>query len=90
MVKELKPVVLHKKHGGKSRPGSSYPPISGTPEDHNEQGQDILDGILNDPGSTIEVDDRGRSTVRAPDGRNVRFNPDGSMQGFREPEPPTE
>jgi hypothetical protein len=76
------------KHG--SRPGSAFPPVSGTPEDHNQQGQDVLDGILNDPGSTVETDDRGRTTVTAPDGRGARYNPDGSLQGFREPKPPSE
>lgn len=70
-----------------SRPGSVYPPTTGAPEEINEQGQEILDDMLNDPDSTIEVDDRGRTTVTAPDGRSARFNPDGSMQGFREPEP---
>lgn len=75
------------KHG--SRPGSAFPPVKGTPQDHNEQGQRIVDGILNDPGSTVEVDERGRTTVTAPDGRGVRYNPDGSLQGFREPPPPS-
>jgi RHS repeat-associated protein len=74
------------KHG--SRPGSAFPTVKGRPEDHNEQGQDILNGILNDPGSKIDVDARGRATVTAPDGRGARYNPDGSLQGFREPKPP--
>ncbi len=74
------------KHG--SRPGSAFPPTTGDAESINEQGQGTLEGILEDEGSTIEVDDRGRTTVTAPDGRAARFNPDGSMQGFREPEGP--
>jgi len=71
------------KHG--SRPGSVFPPTSGNPEAINDQGQGTLEGILGEEGSTVEVDDNGRTTVTAPDGRGVRFNPDGSMSGFREP-----
>lgn len=74
------------KHG--SRDGSAFPSATGTVDDHNDQGQKALDNILNDPGSTIETDGRGRTTVTAPDGRGAKFNPDGSMQGFREPPPP--
>jgi hypothetical protein len=76
------------KHG--SRPGSAFPPTSGDADSVNDQGQEELDGILEDEGSTIEVDDRGRTTVTAPDGKAARFNPDGSMQGFREPETPNQ
>jgi hypothetical protein len=74
------------KHG--SRVGSAFPQTSGTAEDINEQGQRTLDGILNDPGSTISVDEAGRITVTAPDGRGVQFRPDGKFKGFREPEDP--
>ena len=72
------------KHG--SRSGSAFPPATGNAASKNDQGQEVLDDILTDPGSSTEVDDRGRTTVTAPDGRSARFNPDGSMQGFREPE----
>jgi len=75
------------KHG--SRKGSAFPSTSGTAEDINEQGQRTLDGILNDSGSTISVDEAGRITVTAPDGRGVQFRPDGKFKGFREPEAPS-
>ena len=64
---------------------SAFPPATGNADSKNKQGQDVLDGILTDPGSSTEVDERGRTTVTAPDGRGAKFNPDGSMQGFREP-----
>lgn len=73
------------KHG--SRPGSAFPPTKGTPADINKQGQKTLEGIVKNPESTVEVDDRGRTTVTSPDGRGARYNPDGSLQGFREPDP---
>jgi RHS repeat-associated protein len=73
------------KHG--SRPGSAYPPTKGPPSSINAQGQKILEGIVRNPDSHVEVDDVGRTTVTAPDGRAARYNPDGSLQGFREPPP---
>ena len=74
------------KHG--SRVGSAFPPTSGTAEKINEQGRRTLDGILNDPGSTVSVDEAGRITVTAPDGRGAQFRSDGKFKGFREPEDP--
>ncbi|PRY92076.1 RHS repeat-associated protein [Hasllibacter halocynthiae] len=68
------------KHG--SRPDSPYPPTSGTPDDINDQGQDMLDDLLGDPGSTIEVDGDGRTTVRGPTGRGGLWWPDGRFRGF--------
>jgi RHS repeat-associated protein len=73
------------KHG--SRPGSAFPPTKGPPSAINAQGQKTLEGIVRNPDSTVQVDDRGRTTVIAPDGRGARFNPDGSLQGLREPTP---
>jgi len=75
------------KHG--SRVGSAFPPTRGVADDINEQGQRTLDDILNDPGSKISIDDRGRITVTSPDGRGAQFHPDGRFKGFREPEPST-
>ena len=74
------------KHG--SRAGSAFPQTHGVAADINKQGQRTLDDILNDPGSTVSVDEAGRITVTAPDGRGAQFRPDGKFKGFREPDDP--
>jgi hypothetical protein len=74
------------KHG--SRAGSAFPKTHGVAEDVNKQGQRTLDGILKDPGSTVSVDEAGRITVTAPDGRGAQFRSDKKFKGFREPEDP--
>jgi len=71
------------KHG--SRPGSAFPPAKGTPEEKNEQGQEVLDDILTDPGARITVEPGGRITVWDSQGRGAQWNSDGSFKGFREP-----
>ncbi|BCG82304.1 RHS repeat-associated core domain-containing protein [Mesorhizobium sp. 113-3-3] len=74
------------KHG--QREGSVFPRPTGVAEDINDLGQRELDAILDDPGSKISVDQAGRITVTAPDGRAVQYRPDGKFKGFREPEDP--
>ncbi|RKP43744.1 hypothetical protein D7S89_25255 [Trinickia fusca] len=75
------------KHGG--RDGSSFPAAKGNPAAINEQGQKIVDEILNDPGRTVEQMNRGRYgdviEVRASDGRGIRYRVDGRFIGFLEP-----
>ena len=46
------------KHGG--RDGSAFPAAKGNPDAINEQGQKIVDGILNDPSSTVTQRNTGR------------------------------
>ncbi|WP_087038781.1 hemagglutinin repeat-containing protein [Caballeronia arvi] len=75
------------KHG--SREDSAFPPAKGNPAAINEQGQKIVNEILNDPGRTVEQSNRGRYgdviDVRASDGRGVRYGADGKFIGFLEP-----
>ena len=75
------------KHG--SRDDSAFPAAKGNPAAINEQGQKIVDEILNDPGRTVEQLNRGRYgdviEVRASDGRGIRFGADGKFIGFLEP-----
>ncbi|BCQ28286.1 hemagglutinin repeat-containing protein (plasmid) [Caballeronia sp. NK8] len=75
------------KHG--SREDSAFPAAKGNPTAINEQGQKIVDDILNDPGRTVEQLNRGRYgdvvEVRASDGRGIRYGADGRFIGFLEP-----
>lgn len=72
------------KHG--SRDGSAYPSAKGTPAQINEQGQKILDGIINAPNASVKEGNRfGGFDVIAPDGRGARFDPQGNFRGFLEP-----
>lgn len=73
------------KHGAGARTGDSkFPAAKGSPQTRNEIGQDQLDDILTDPGSSFEKLGRGGTQVTAPDGRAVRFNADGTFSGFVE------
>jgi RHS repeat-associated protein len=75
------------KHGG--REGTAFPEAKGNPLSINQQGQKIVDEILNNPGSTTVTRDHARfgqiTEVRAPDGRGVRYGPDGNFIGLLEP-----
>ncbi len=75
------------KHGG--RDGSAFPSAKGNPAAINEQGQKIVDEILNDPGSTVIQRNTGRFgdviDVTAPDGRGLRYSADGKFITFLEP-----
>jgi filamentous hemagglutinin len=72
------------KHG--SRPDSAFPSAKGNPSQMNDQGQEVLDGILKSPGATVKDNNRfGGIDVIAPDGRGARFDADGRFRGFLEP-----
>ncbi|MFP1813967.1 hypothetical protein [Lonsdalea quercina] len=52
----------------------------------NEQGQKILDGIINAPNASVKEGNRfGGFDVIAPDGRGATFDPQGNFRGFLEP-----
>ena len=70
------------KHG--DRPGSIWPQTSPNPAMANPQAQSLVDDILTTPGSQVIPNPRGGWDAIAPDGRTLRFNRDGSFQGFRE------
>ncbi len=73
------------KHG--SRPGSKWSQSDinvNKPSQANLRGQDLVDDVLTTPGGRVSPNPRGGVDATAPDGRTVRFNRDGSMQGFRE------
>ncbi|WP_312244769.1 DUF637 domain-containing protein [Stutzerimonas nitrititolerans] len=75
------------KHGG--REGSAFPAAKGNPLSINQQGQHVVDDILTTPGSTMTTRHHARfgevTEVRAPDGRGLRYGPDGKLIGFLEP-----
>ena len=72
------------KHG--SREGSAFPPATGNAESKNNQGQGILEEIVNNPESTTTEGNRfGGTNVTAPDGRGAAFDAEGKFQGFLEP-----
>jgi filamentous hemagglutinin len=75
------------KHGG--REGSAFPGVTGGPGAINKQGQFVVDDILTSPGSTNVTRNHARfgevTEIRAPDGRGVRYGPDGKFIGFLEP-----
>jgi hypothetical protein len=77
------------KHGGRN--GSAFPAAKGNPATINDQGQKIVDDILNDPGKIVTQRDTGRFgnviDVTASDGRGVRFSVDGKFITFLEPIP---
>jgi len=71
------------KHGG--REGSSFSNPTGNPDQINQQGQVVLEEIVDNP-QTIERSNRfGGIDYIAPDGRGARFGPDGQMMGLLEP-----
>jgi hypothetical protein len=71
------------KHG--DRTGSAFTQVPGGPRALNPAGQDVVDDILTSPGSTVSPNRLGGVDVRAPDGRGIRYNGDGSFRGFLEP-----
>jgi RHS repeat-associated protein len=73
------------KHG--SRNGSKWKQADidvNRPAQANPRGQDVVDDVLTSPGSQIVSNPRGGVDAVAQDGRVVRYNRDGSMQGLRE------
>jgi filamentous hemagglutinin len=77
------------KHGG--RDGSAFPSAKGNPAAINDQGQQIVDGILNNPDSTVTQRNTGRFgdviDITAPNGQGVRYSADGKFITFLEPNP---
>ncbi|WP_315710637.1 VENN motif pre-toxin domain-containing protein [Brenneria uluponensis] len=75
------------KHG--SREGSSFPSAKGNPSAINEQGQKIVDSILNDPNKSVVRSNTGRygqvTDVISSSGRGLRYDAQGKLIGFLEP-----
>ncbi|MBI1925323.1 hypothetical protein HYR99_13860 [Candidatus Poribacteria bacterium] len=75
------------KHG--NRPDSAFPKPTGSPSDLNRAGQEIVDDILTTPGTEIENVYSSRFgpviEARAPDGRGLRYDSNGTLIGFLEP-----
>jgi RHS repeat-associated protein len=77
------------KHNPVKRPGSPFPTPKGTPEEINRMAQDVVDDILNNPGSTLV--ERHHAfygdiiEIRAPDGRGLRYTASGDFIGFLDP-----
>lgn len=75
------------KHG--NRPGSIFPKPKGNPQQMNQQAQEIVEEILNNPGTTITTRTHPRFgeiiEVRAPDGRRIIYDKHGNFITFFEP-----
>jgi len=70
------------KHGG--RPDSVFPNPTGGPAQINEQGQAILEGILNDPNKSVTQSPNGNIKVYNKCGQGAHFTSDGKFIGFIE------
>lgn len=72
-----------------ARPGSAFGRASGNQAAKNATGQDLVDEILTNPGTTFNSRTTGRFgevlDVVGPDGRGLRFGKDGSLIGLLEP-----
>jgi len=75
------------KHG--SREGSAFPSAKGNPSAINEQGQKIVDSILNDPNKSVVQSNTGRygqvTDIISSSGRGLRYDAQGKLIGFLEP-----
>ncbi|CNB12206.1 hypothetical protein [Yersinia similis] len=75
------------KHG--SREGSAFPPVQGNPLTINVQGQNVVEGILNDPGKSVIQSNTGRygqvTDIISSSGRGLRYDANGKLIGFLEP-----
>ena len=75
------------KHG--SRPGSAFPPATGSVANKNALGQNVVDDILTSPGATTTTRHHARfgdvTEITATDGRGVRLDSNGNFIGFLEP-----
>jgi filamentous hemagglutinin len=76
------------KHGNRDQ--SLFPRMQTKASIMNATGQGIVDDILTMPGSVIDVPYKrkyGRYFIEvwAPDGRGLRFELDGTLHGFLEP-----
>lgn len=72
------------KHG--SREGSAFPPAQGNPLTINAQGQNIVEGILNDPDKIVIQSNTGRygqvTDIISSSGRGLRYDANGKLIGF--------
>nr|WP_158546459.1 RHS repeat-associated core domain-containing protein [Pseudomonas sp. RW407] len=73
------------KHAAGQRTTGTFPRLSGGIEKQNSIAQIVVGEILNNPKSTFSNLSRGGLEVRAPDGRGLRYNSDGSFSGFLDP-----
>ncbi|HET6893718.1 MAG TPA: hypothetical protein VFH31_21655, partial [Pyrinomonadaceae bacterium] len=73
------------KHASGQRSTGTFPPLSGGIEKQNEIAKSIVNEIITNPESKFRNLGRGGLEVRAPDGRGLRFNADGSFSGFIDP-----
>ncbi len=64
---------------------NSFPAIKGDIQDINKQGQEVLESILNNPGTTVKDLGRGGLEFRASNGWGVRYNKDGRFCCFVQP-----
>ena len=72
------------KHGDRS--GSIFPKSNGSAAARNQQGQDVLKGILRSKNKATKTNRFGGKDVFDKNtGRGVRFDADGNMKGFLEP-----
>ena len=72
------------KHG--SRPASAFPQATGNPAAINQQGQAVLDGILQSNQQVMQPNRFGGQDIFDMNtGRGVRFDSNGNMLGFLEP-----
>jgi hypothetical protein len=72
------------KHG--SRPNSVFPPATGNSFAKNQQGQQILEGILKSKNQVVKPNRFGGKDIFDNNtGRGVRYDADGNMMGFLEP-----
>ena len=75
------------KHGG--REGSTFPKPKGTPAQINQQGQAILEKILNDPNKIVKIENSKRFgkiiDIEIPNKGGVRYNTNGEFITFIEP-----
>ncbi|MBZ9152008.1 hemagglutinin repeat-containing protein [Escherichia coli] len=71
------------KHAG--RPGGVFDPLKGNTVQKNEVAGNFVNEVLNN-NETVRTDlSRGGVEYRLPDGRDVRYNSDGSFSGFLDP-----
>jgi RHS repeat-associated protein len=73
------------KHGAGQRSADSpFPAPKGGPASKNAMGQEQVEDILTHPDAEFTRLGRGGTSVRVPDGREIRFDADGRFAGFIE------
>ena len=73
----------------RSREGTVFPSPKGTPAEVNQQAQEIMEQIINNPHKRVTSYQHGRHGkimhIQTPDGRGIRFGADGKFIGFLGP-----